>query len=158
MTPKRKQRLILVGLMVFGCAAAVTLAVTAFRQNLEHFHSPADVAAGAVQPGTRFRLGGMVVDGSVVRSTDSVNVQFDLTDNANVVTVQFDNILPDLFREGQGIVAKGQLNDKGEFVASEVLAKHDENYMPPEIAEALEKAGRMPSTAATFGSKTLVDP
>ena len=158
MTPKRKQRLMLVGLMVFGCAAAVALVVTAFRQNLEHFHTPADVVAGAVQPGTRFRLGGMVVDGSVVRSTDTVNVQFDLTDNANVVTVQYDDILPDLFREGQGIVAKGQLNDNGEFVASEVLAKHDENYMPPEIAEALEKAGRMPSTAATFGSKTLVDP
>lgn len=158
MTPKRKQRLILVGLMVFGCAAAVALVVTAFRQNLEHFHSPADVVAGAVEPGTRFRLGGMVVDGSVVRSTDSVNVQFQLTDTADVVTVQYDDILPDLFREGQGIVAKGQLNEAGEFIASEVLAKHDENYMPPEIAEALEKAGQMPSTAATFGSKTLVDP
>ena len=143
---------------MFGCASAVALVVTAFRQNLELFHSPADVVAGAVEPGTRFRLGGMVVDGSVVRSTDSVNVQFDLTDNANVVTVQFNDILPDLFSEGQGIVAKGQLNEDGEFIASEVLAKHDENYMPPEIAKALEKAGQMPSTAAKFGSKTLVDP
>ena len=158
MTPKRKQRLILVGLMVFGCSAAVAFMVTAFRQNLELFHSPADVAAGAVEPGTRFRLGGMVVDGSVIRSKDSVNVQFDLTDTASVVTVQFDDILPDLFREGQGIVAKGQLNDKGEFIASEVLAKHDENYMPPEIAEALERAGKLPSSAATYSSKTLVDP
>lgn len=158
MTPKRKQRLILVGLMVFGCSAAVALIVTAFRQNLELFHSPADVVAGAVEPGARFRLGGMVVEGSVIRSTDSVNVQFDLTDTANVVTVQFNDILPDLFSEGQGIVAKGQLNEDGEFIASEVLAKHDENYMPPEIAKALEKAGKMPSTAATFGSKSLVDP
>lgn len=158
MTPKRKQRLILVSLMLVGCSAAVGLIITAFQQNLEHFHSPADVVAGAVAPGTRFRLGGMVVDGSVVRSNDSVNVQFDLTDHRDVVTVQFDDILPDLFREGQGIVAKGQLNADGQFVASEVLAKHDENYMPPEVAAALEKAGQMPSTAATFGSKTLVDP
>jgi len=158
MTPKRKQRLILVSLMLFGCAAAVALVITAFRQNLEHFHSPADVVAGNVEPGTRFRLGGMVVDGSVIRSNDSVRVQFDLTDSVNVVTVQFDDILPDLFSEGQGIVAKGQLSDDGDFIASEVLAKHDENYMPPEVAAALEAAGEMPSTSATFGSKTLVDP
>ncbi len=158
MTPKRKQRLMLVGLMLFGSSAAVALIVTAFQQNLELFHSPADVVAGAVEPGTRFRIGGMVVDGSVLRSTDSVDVQFDLTDHAQVVTVKFDDILPDLFREGQGIVAKGQLNEDGQFIASEVLAKHDENYMPPEVAAALEKAGKMPSTAATFGSKTLVDP
>jgi len=158
MTPKRKQRLLLVGLIVFGCSAAVALILTAFQQNLEHFHSPADVVAGAVQPGTKFRLGGMVVDDSVVRSNDSVDVKFKLTDSVHEVVVKFDNILPDLFSEGQGIVAKGQLNDSGEFVASEVLAKHDENYMPPEVAKALEKAGQMPSTAATFGSKTLVDP
>jgi len=158
MTPKRKQRLILVGLMVCGCAAAVALIITAFSQNLEHFHSPADVVAGNVEPGKRIRLGGMVLEGSVVRSNDSVNVQFDLTDRVNSVTVQFDDILPDLFSEGQGIVAKGAMSENGEFIASEVLAKHDENYMPPEIAEALEKAGEMPSTAATFGSKTLVDP
>jgi len=158
MTPKRKQRLILVGLIVFGCSAAVALIMTAFQQNLEHFHSPADVAAGAVEPGTKFRLGGMVVDDSVIRSSDSVDVQFTLTDNVDNVIVRFDNILPDLFREGQGIVAKGQLNTSGEFIASEVLAKHDENYMPPEVAKALEKAGKMPSTAASFSSKTLVDP
>lgn len=158
MTPKRKQRLILVGLIVFGCSAAVALILTAFQKNLEHFHSPADVVAGSVQPGTKFRLGGMVVDDSLVRSNDSVDVQFALTDNIDEVVVKFDNILPDLFREGQGIVAKGQLNEDGEFIASEVLAKHDENYMPPEVAKALEKAGQMPSTAATFGSKTLVDP
>jgi len=158
MTPKRKQRLILVGLIVFGCSAAVALIMTAFQQNLELFHSPADVVAGAVEPGTKFRLGGMVVDESVIRSNDSVDVQFTLTDNVNEVVVKFDNILPDLFREGQGIVAKGQLNDSGEFIASEVLAKHDENYMPPEVAKALEKAGQMPSSNATYGSKTLVDP
>ena len=103
MTPKRKQRLILVGLLVLGCSATMALVVTAFRQNLELFHSPADVVAGTVEPGKRFRLGGMVVDGSVVRSMDSVDVQFDLTDSVDVVTVRFDSILPDLFSEGQGL-------------------------------------------------------
>jgi len=158
MTPKRKQRLMLVSLILVGCIAAVSFAVFAFKQSIMLFHSPADVVAGNVAPGTPFRLGGMVVEGSVKRATDSLEVQFDLTDYGDSVTVTFDDILPDLFREGQGIVAKGELSPDGVFVASEVLAKHDENYMPPEVAEALEKAGKMPGTAATFGSKTLVDP
>jgi len=158
MTPKRKQRLLLVALMVIGCGTAVAFAVTAFRQNIMLFHSPAEVAAGAVEPGKRFRLGGMVVDGSVRREPNSLEVRFDLTDYGETVTVMFDDILPDLFSEGQGIVAMGQLSAEGEFIASEVLAKHDENYMPPEVAEALEKAGSMPGTAATFGSKTLAQP
>lgn len=158
MTPRRKQRLMLVTLMLAGVGIAVAFGVSAFRQNLMLFHSPADVAAGAVEPGRKFRVGGMVVDGSVNRSEADLAVRFDVTDHADTVTITYKGILPDLFREGQGIVAMGALDDEGVFVASEVLAKHDENYMPPEVAEALEKAGRMPSTNATYAPATLVDP
>jgi len=158
MTPKRKQRLMLVGLILLGSALTVAFAVTAFRSSIMLFHSPADVVAGNVEVGKPFRLGGMVVDGSVKRTPNSVEVSFDLTDYNDAVTVKFNDILPDLFREGQGIVAKGQLSPDGVFIASQVLAKHDENYMPPEVAEALEKAGKMPGTSATFGSKTVVSP
>jgi len=95
---------------------------------------------------------------SVERRSDNLDIEFDLTDHVNTVSVKYNGILPDLFREGQGIVAMGQLDDQGVFVASEVLAKHDENYMPPEVAEALEKAGKMPGTSANYGAKTLVKP
>ncbi|MFK7855142.1 MAG: cytochrome c maturation protein CcmE [Granulosicoccus sp.] len=158
MTPKRKQRLMLVSLMLAGVGVAVAFGVTAFKQNIMLFHSPTDVAAGAVQPGTAFRIGGMVVEGSVRRSEADLAVQFSLTDHGETVPVSFTGILPDLFREGQGIVAMGALDDKGTFSATEVLAKHDENYMPPEVAEALEKAGQMPSSSAVYGSKTVVQP
>lgn len=158
MTPKRKQRLILVSLMLAGVAVAVTLGVNAFRQNIMLFHSPSDVVAGNVEVGRAFRIGGMVVEGSVQRSDENLAVNFHLTDHGQTVPVSFTGILPDLFREGQGIVAMGALDSKGGFVATEVLAKHDENYMPPEVAEALEKAGKMPSTAANFGNKTVVQP
>ena len=99
-----------------------------------------------------------MVENSVQRRGDNLDIKFELTDNANTVPVTFNGILPDLFREGQGIVAQGKLDENGVFVASEVLAKHDENYMPPEVAEALEKAGKMPTTSAKFGTKTLVQP
>lgn len=158
MTPKRKQRLLLVGLMLGGVSIAVAFGVNAFKQNIMLFHSPTDVAAGAVQPGQPFRIGGMVVDGSVSRSDQDLAVQFELTDHAETVSVRFDGILPDLFREGQGIVAMGAIDSDGTFSATEVLAKHDENYMPPEVAEALEKAGKMPGTAATYDSKTVTEP
>ncbi|MBX2884597.1 MAG: cytochrome c maturation protein CcmE, partial [Granulosicoccus sp.] len=102
----------------------------------------------------QFRIGGMVVDGSVQRSSEDLTVMFNLTDSAETVTVSYTGILPDLFREGQGIVAMGKLDGAGMFTASEVLAKHDENYMPPEVAEALEKAKNMPGTSA-FGSDTV---
>lgn len=154
MTPRRRQRLILVGLMLAGVGVAVALGANAFRQNLMLFHSPADIAAGAVEPGRAFRVGGMVVDGSVARSDEDLSVSFDVTDTAESVTITYTGILPDLFREGQGIVAMGSLNDAGVFEATEVLAKHDENYMPPEVAEALEKAGRMPGTEASFDRAT----
>ena len=111
-----------------------------------------------MDPGTRFRVGGMVVDGSVKRGEQDLAVKFQVSDTRETVTISYKGILPDLFGEGQGIVAQGKLDDSGVFVASEVLAKHDENYMPPEVAEALEKAGQMPGTAATYGNTTLVDP
>jgi len=158
MTPKRKQRLILVGLMVCGVGLAVTFGLKAFQESITLFRSPSDIAAGAVKPGTPFRVGGMVVDDSVQRRDDNLDIKFELTDHAHTVVVSFTGILPDLFREGQGIVAMGQLSDDGVFVASEVLAKHDENYMPPEVAEALEKAGKMPGTSANYGASTLVQP
>ncbi len=158
MTPKRKQRLILLSLMLVGVCAAVVFALTAFNQNIMLFKSPSDIAAGDVIEGSRFRIGGMVVDGSVERSDTTLEVAFELTDGANKVRVTFDDILPDLFSEGQGIVAMGSMNNSGTFVATEVLAKHDENYMPPEVADALEKAGKMPGTAANFGSNTVVQP
>jgi len=140
MNPARKKRLTLVGLMVVGVAVAVGLALKSFNENIMFFFSPAEVIAGKAPPNKAFRLGGMVVEGSVKRADEGLLVEFDLTDNADVVTVQYSGILPDLFREGQGIIANGKLNTKGEFVAQEVLAKHDENYMPPEVAEAMAEA------------------
>ena len=151
----------LVGLMVCAAGAAVAFGLQAFRSNIMLFHPPSDIAAGVVEEGRRFRIGGMVVDGSVERGGDAdggLGVRFAVTDTLESVPVVFEGILPDLFREGQGVVAMGALDAEGTFVASEVLAKHDENYMPPEVAEALERAGRMPGTAATFGSATVVDP
>ena len=158
MTPKRRQRLILVSLMLVGVGLAATIGLKTFNENVNLFRSPSDVAAGIAEQNKVFRLGGMVVDGSVQRRTDNLDIKFELTDHAETVLVRFNGILPDLFREGQGIVAMGQLDEEGVFVASEVLAKHDENYMPPEVAEALEKAGKMPGTEANYGIKTLVQP
>lgn len=144
MNAKRKQRLILVLFLVFGVAIAVGLALYALNQNINLFYSPTQIAEGEAPVGTRIRAGGMVVEGSVIRDTESLKVRFDMTDYAKNVTVEYTGILPDLFREGQGIVAQGQLDSQGIFQAVEVLAKHDENYMPPEVAEALEAAGKMP--------------
>ena len=158
MTPKRKQRLILVALMLVGVSSAVVFAVTAFKDNIALFKSPSDIVAGNVKEGSRFRIGGMVVEGSVKRNDIDLSVEFQLTDTASKVPVTFTGILPDLFREGQGVVANGSLDSSGKFVATEVLAKHDENYMPPEVADALEKAGKMPGTKANYGNTTLVQP
>ena len=154
MTPARRKRLTLIGLMVIGLALAAALLANAFRQNLLFFFSPTQIAQGEAPIDKPFRIGGMVVDGSVERSNQDLSVQFALTDMAATVTVSFTGILPDLFREGQGIVAMGKLDHEGLFTASEVLAKHDENYMPPEVAEALEKAGKMPGTAV-YGTDTV---
>jgi len=157
-TPKRRQRLILICLMLVGVGLATFIGVKTFKENITLFRSPSDIVAGKVKDGSRFRIGGMVVENSVQRRSDNLDIKFDLTDHANTVTVSYNGILPDLFSEGQGIVAMGQLNNDGMFVASEVLAKHDENYMPPEVAEALKKAGKMPGTSANFGAQSLVQP
>ncbi len=135
----RRQRLYLLLLMLGGVALAVTFALRSFNENLMYFFSTTDVVDGKAPADTLFRLGGMVVDGSVERPGDGMMVRFDLTDYSKQVTVEYTGILPDLFREGQGIVSKGKLNTEGVFVAEEVLAKHDENYMPPEVAESLKK-------------------
>ena len=134
MTPARKKRLALIVLMVAGVSVGVGFALNSLNQNIMFFLTPSEVLAGEAPRDRLFRVGGMVVDGSVARPGDGLTVQFDLTDNERQVTVRYTGILPDLFREGQGIIANGRLDENGEIVAEEVLAKHDENYMPPELA------------------------
>ncbi len=138
MKPVRKQRLTLILLMIAGVGLAITFALKAFNENLMYFFSTSDVVAGKAPDNALFRLGGMVVKGSVERPNDGMMVRFKLTDFSKDVIVEYTGILPDLFREGQGIVSKGRLNEKGVFIAEEVLAKHDENYMPPEVADSLK--------------------
>lgn len=141
MHPIRKQRLLLVLFVVLFSSAAVGLVVYALRGNINLFYPPAEVAAGKAPAGQPIRVGGMVREGSVRRSDDSLAVRFEITDFQASVPVVYEGILPDLFDEGQGAVASGRLDDEGVLVATEILAKHDENYMPPEVAEALEKSG-----------------
>jgi cytochrome c-type biogenesis protein CcmE len=138
MKPARKQRLILIALMVIGAGIATAFALKSFNDNLMYFFSTTDVVDGKAPKDALFRLGGMVVKGSVARPGQDLTVRFKLTDFNKEVTVEYTGILPDLFREGQGIVAHGRLNEQGVFVAEEVLAKHDENYMPPEVAGSLK--------------------
>lgn len=139
MKPHRKQRLMLIGLMLIGIGLAATFALKAFNENLMYFFSTTDVAEGKAPKDALFRLGGMVVKGSVQRPGADLLVRFTLSDFSKEVIVEYSGILPDLFREGQGIVAKGRLDNRGVFIAEEVLAKHDENYMPPEVAGSLKK-------------------
>jgi len=129
----------LIGLMILGIAIATVFALKSFNENLMFFFSPSEVVAGKAPRNAAFRIGGMVVKGSIVRPGDGMTVKFDLTDNATTVTVQYTGILPDLFREGQGVVANGRLQEGNVFVAEEVLAKHDENYMPPEVAGSMKQ-------------------
>jgi cytochrome c-type biogenesis protein CcmE len=139
MTP-RKQRFALIGLGLVGLGLAAALVLNAFQSNLVFFFTPTQVANGEVPQGRSFRIGGLVELGSLTREQDGLTVHFVVTDTAKKVPVTFKGILPDLFKEGRGAVAQGRLGPDGTFVASEVLAKHDENYMPPEAAEALAKA------------------
>ena len=141
MHPVRKQRLYIVLFVVLFSSVAIGLVAYALRGNINLFFPPADVVAGKAPVGQSLRVGGMVVDGSVQRSDDSLEVVFELTDYTGTVAVVYEGILPDLFDEGQGAVAAGVLNEQGVLEATEVLAKHDENYMPPEVAEALENSG-----------------
>jgi cytochrome c-type biogenesis protein CcmE len=142
----RRLALILGGLAVLGVAAALVLG--AFQQNLVFFFTPSQVAANEAPHGRTFRIGGMVEKGSVKRQSDGVSVAFVVTDTAKTIPVVYRGSLPDLFREGKGVVAQGQLGTDGVFRASEVLAKHDENYMPPEAADAVKKAQETAAKAA----------
>ena len=145
---KRSRRKVLILAVVFGVALAAVLGLTAFEENLLYFYSPTQVKAGEAPDTHSFRVGGLVVDGSVNRAPDSLKIVFDITDNAEIMSVEYTGILPDLFREGQGIVAMGSLQADGRFVAQEVLAKHDENYMPPEVADALKASEQAAKEAA----------
>lgn len=145
MTPRR-QRMLLIGLVLVGVGIAVALALRAFNQNLMYYYSPTEVIAGKAPEGRRFRLGGLVSPGSVQRESGSMEVRFEVTDTSESLTVEYSGVLPDLFREGQGVIVYGVMTPNGHFEADEVLAKHDENYMPPEVAESLQSQGHPGST------------
>jgi len=151
MTPRQK-RFALIGLGLVAIALATTLILNAFRSNLVFFFTPTQVANGEVPKGRSFRIGGMVEKGSLIRENDGLTVHFVVTDTVKSVPVRFKGILPDLFKEGKGAVAQGHLETNGTFRAAEVLAKHDENYMPPEAASALERA----KSAGVPSSQSLV--
>jgi len=140
MTQTHKKRLGIVLLIVLGISTTVALALTAFNENMLYFFSPTQIVAGEAPTDRMIRIGGMVNKDSLQRASDSLQVRFDVTDYAHTIPVEYTGILPDLFREEQGIVAIGQMQADGRFVAKEVLAKHDENYMPPEVADALKTA------------------
>ena len=137
---RKQRRGVLIGSGVAILSVAAVLVMFAFRESIVFFHTPSDVAEKKIGAGKRFRLGGLVADGSVKRG-QGTTVQFAVTDTLAKVNVSFTGILPDLFREGQGVVTEGKLGPDGSFVADMVLAKHDENYMPPEVAKALEEKG-----------------
>jgi len=148
----RRALWIVSGLAVLGVATGLVL--NAFQSNLVFFLTPTQVAANEAPRDRAFRIGGLVEEGSVVREKDALTVRFKVTDTAKTIPVVFTGILPDLFREGKGVVAQGKLAADGTFRASEVLAKHDENYMPPEAADALKKAGHEIDKSAFAGQKS----
>jgi len=149
MTPRRKRMLAVLAILA-GVGVATAFALQAFQKNLLYYYSPTQIHAGEAPGARSFRVGGLVENGSVHREPGSLEVRFTLTDYANVVTVSYTGVLPDLFREGQGIIARGRLDQSGVFVAEEVLAKHDENYMPPEVKDSLKPH----AAAAQQGSST----
>ncbi|MEE4244770.1 MAG: cytochrome c maturation protein CcmE [Kangiellaceae bacterium] len=141
MKPQRKKRLMAVLATVVGVGIAVTFILMALNENINLFYKPSDIAEGKAPIGKSIKVGGLVIPGSVQREDSSLKVSFNIRDNQSELTVHFNDVLPDLFKEGQGIVATGTLADNKNFNASSVLAKHDENYMPPEVARALEESG-----------------
>ena len=149
---RKQKRMTLIGLAGLVLAVAVALVLTALGDKITFFTSPSDVASGQVKPGTRLRLGGLVEDGSVTREGSTVH--FRVTDGAKAIAVTYTGILPDLFREGQGTVAEGKVGPDGVFVADSVLAKHDEKYMPKEVADALKKSGHWQEDAGKGYPKT----
>ena len=151
MTPRRK-RMVAVLAIVAGVGIAATFALKAFNQNLLYYYSPTQIQAGEAPSSRSFRVGGLVENGSVKRLPGSLEVKFTLTDLQQRITVSYTGVLPDQFREGQGVIARGKL-DGGQFIAEEVLAKHDENYMPPEVKESLKPhMDAAATTASTPGS------
>ncbi len=154
MVTPRQKRFVLIGLGLVALGLATALVLNAFRSNLVFFFSPTEVANGEAPQDRSFRIGGLVENGSLTRESDGLTVRFVVTDTVQRVPVVYKGILPDLFKEGRGAVAQGRLAADGTFQATEVLAKHDENYMPPEAAEALAKA----KAAGTPSSKTLATP
>jgi cytochrome c-type biogenesis protein CcmE len=149
----RQKRLVLVGLAIVGVGAAAALALTALQSNISYFFSPSQVMAKEAPADHVFRLGGLVSKGTVQRAEDGLTVTFDVTDMAQTVKVSYTGILPDLFKEGQGAVARGRLGDDGVFYAEEVLAKHDEEYMPPEVADTLKTAHAKGMTGASDAAR-----
>ncbi len=139
---RRRRRLVAVATGVTLLGIAATLVLVAFEDSLVFFYSPSDLSEQQIEPGRPFRLGGLVVEDSVRKGEDGITNLFTITDLASTVNVSFRGQLPDLFREGQGVVTEGSLSDNGSFMANEVLAKHDENYMPAEVADALKAAGQ----------------
>ena len=146
MTPRR-QRLVVVLLVLAGVGLAAALALRAFNDNLLYFYTPTQIAAGEAPTGKKFRLGGLVEAGSLQREPGQLEVRFQVTDANKAMTVSYSGVLPDLFREGQGVIAYGVLMPDGSFKADEVLARHDENYMPPEVAQSLREQGHPGMTA-----------
>ena len=141
---RKKRRLVLIGSALTVLAVAVALVLTALKDSIVFFNSPTDVAEKHVQPGTRIRLGGLVKEGSIERG-ENLFVRFDVTDGKNTIPVAYQGLLPDLFREGQGVITEGALEASGTFKADSVLAKHDETYMPKDVADALKKQGHWKS-------------
>lgn len=141
MNPRKRRRLYFAVALVLAGGIGAAGVVTALKKNVLYFYSPSDLAANHVQPGVNFRIGGLVEKGSLRRGPGTM-VHFVVTDGRTTVPVAYDGVLPDLFREGQGVVASGALDGSGLFTASEVLAKHDERYMPPDVVDALKRAGR----------------
>jgi len=154
----RQKRLVLVGLALVGVAGATTLALSALQSNISYFFSPSQVMASEHPTDAVFRVGGLVVKDTLARQEDGLTVHFKVTDNAAVVPVSYTGILPDLFSEGQGVVAKGRIGTDGVFYAEEVLAKHDESYMPPEVADTLQTAhvdGIVEQTTGTNAPRSM---
>lgn len=140
MLPQRKKKLYLILFLLASLGIAVGLFTYSLSQNIDLFKSPSDIAKGEMPIGQTFRAGGLVKVGSVVRGSEDLSIRFEVTDGAHDLTISYEGLLPDLFREGQGIVALGHLRSDGVFEASQVLAKHDENYMPPEVQDAMDRA------------------
>ena len=158
MHPKRRNKLLLILGLLCGVGVIVGLVLYALSQNINLFFSPSDMAQGKAPAHQRIRAGGMVREGSLVRDRDSLSVRFIITDFVEDVEVNYTGILPDLFREGQGIVAQGELNKGGIFLADEVLAKHDENYMPPEVTQALDDARAASLVTQPLNTKATLIP